>query len=92
MAGYYTAESWKTLTCIEGFVGDASMYKGLLDRGPLRAEDEVKYFKDTLKPHFIKRSSERATYEFPFSPGSEAPPAYTFEAVRTVFVELFCTP
>ena len=30
------------------------MYKGLLDREPLRAADGVKYFKDTLRPHFIK--------------------------------------
>ena len=30
------------------------MYKGLLDRESLRATDGVKYFRDTLWPHFIK--------------------------------------
>ena len=35
-------------------VGDAEMHKGLLNREPLRAEDVVKYFRDTLRPHFIK--------------------------------------
>ena len=30
------------------------MHKGLLDRRSLRAEDGVKYFKDTSKPQFIK--------------------------------------
>ena len=35
-------------------VGDAEMYKGLLDREPLRAADGVKYFRDPLRPHFIK--------------------------------------
>ena len=33
-------------------VGDAQMHRGLLDRESLRAEDGVKYFRDTLKPHF----------------------------------------
>ena len=31
-------------------VGDADMHKGLLNRESLRAEDGVKYFKDTLRP------------------------------------------
>ena len=35
-------------------VGDAEMHKGLLNRESLRAEDGVKYFRDTLRPHFIK--------------------------------------
>ena len=35
-------------------VGDAEMYKGLLDREHLRAADGVKYFRDTLDPHFIR--------------------------------------
>ena len=35
-------------------VGDALMYNGLLDRESLRSEDGVKYFKNTLRPHFIK--------------------------------------
>ena len=35
-------------------VGDAEMHKGLLNRESLRAENGVKYFKDTLRPNFIK--------------------------------------
>ena len=31
-------------------IGDASMYKGLLDRETLRSQGGVKYFKDTLRP------------------------------------------
>ena len=34
-------------------VGDAELCKGLLNRESLRA-DGVKYFRDTLRPHFIK--------------------------------------
>ena len=35
--------------------GDASVYKPLLDRDLLRdANTGVKYFKDTLRPHFVK--------------------------------------
>ena len=33
-------------------VGDAEMYKRPLDRESLRAADGVKYFRDTLRPHF----------------------------------------
>ena len=39
-------------------VGDAEMYKRLLDREPLKAADGAKNFRDTLRPHFTKRSSE----------------------------------
>ena len=35
-------------------VRGAEMCKGLLDREPLRPTDGVKYFRDTLRPHFIK--------------------------------------
>ena len=35
-------------------VGDAEMHKGLLDRKHLKTADGVKYFRDTLRPHFIK--------------------------------------
>ena len=151
-------------------VGDAAMHKGLLNRESLRAENGVKYFRDTLRPHFIKGAqsvflwrfyqfirarrgniemvkwigkfslllkrlrdawmdmlpmsptNEQVTsheWLFPFSDNlatlmftvasdlSEAQrerltsslsfqgvnvTAYTFEAVRKVFVELFCTP
>ena len=35
-------------------VGDAEMYTGLLHRESLEAIDGVKYFRNTLRPHFIK--------------------------------------
>ena len=35
-------------------VGEADLYKGLLDRTLLKGEDGAKYFKDTLRPHFVK--------------------------------------
>ena len=35
-------------------VGDADMYKGLLDRESLRVADGVKYFRDAQRPHVIK--------------------------------------
>ena len=57
-------DDWLDLTVLEAgkrgpalnnrLVGDAEMYTGLLDREPLRAEDGVKYFKDTSRPHCIK--------------------------------------
>ena len=34
-------------------VGDAELHKGLLHRESLRATDGVKYFRDTLRPHFV---------------------------------------
>ena len=39
-------------------VGDAEMYKGLLNRESLSATDGVKYFRNTFRLHFIKGSSE----------------------------------
>ena len=62
-------DDWLDLTMLEAekrgptlknrrLVGDAQMYKGLLDREPLRAADEVKYFRDTLRPPLHQRSSE----------------------------------
>ena len=35
--------------------------------------------------------AQKRDSQVPFSPGTNVP-AYTFEAVRTVFLELFCTP
>ena len=59
-------DDWLDLTVLEGekrgpalknrLVGDAELYTGLLNREPLRAADGVKYFRDTLRPHFIKRT------------------------------------
>ena len=57
-------DDWLDLTVLEerkrgqslknGLVGDAQMHKGLLNRESLRAEDGVKYFRDSLRLHFIK--------------------------------------
>ena len=57
-------DDWLDLTVLQAreqrpalknrLVGDAEMHKGLLNREFLRAEDGVKYFRDTLRPHFIK--------------------------------------
>ena len=54
-----------TLTQLEGgkrgpalmnrLVGDASIYKKHLDRKPLPSEDGVKYFMETVRPHFTRR-------------------------------------
>ena len=49
-------------------VGDAEMYKRHLDREPLRAADGVKYFKDTLRPHFIKGAQSVFLWRFISSP------------------------
>ena len=61
-------DDWLDLTVLEAekrgpalknrLVGDAKLHKGLLNRESLRAADGIKYFRDTLTPHFIKRSSE----------------------------------
>ena len=57
-------DDWLDLTQLEAgkrgpalknrLVGDADMYEGLLNRESLRTADGVKYFRDTLRPHFIK--------------------------------------
>ena len=56
-------DDWSDLTVLEAEkrgpalknrpVGDAEMYKGLPDREHLKTADGVKYFRDTLRPHFI---------------------------------------
>ena len=45
-------------------VGDAEMCKGLLNRESLRANDGVKYFRDMLRPHFIKGNQNVFLYSF----------------------------
>ena len=40
------------------------MYKGLLDREPLRAADGVQYFRDTLRLHFIKGAQSVFLWRF----------------------------
>ena len=67
-------DDWLDLTVLEAekrgpplknrLVGDAEMYKGLLDRESLRAADGVKYFRDTWRPHFIKGSQSVFSLEF----------------------------
>ena len=57
-------DDWLDLTVLEAekrgpalknrLVGDAEMYKGLLDRESPRATNGVKYFRDTLRLHFIE--------------------------------------
>ena len=57
-------DDWLDLTELEAgkrgqtlknrLVGDEKMHKGLLNRELLRTENGVKYFRDTLRPHFIK--------------------------------------
>ena len=57
-------DDWLNLTVLEAgkrrpalknrLVGDAEMHKELLNRESLKAEDGVKYFSVTLRPHFIK--------------------------------------
>ena len=61
-------DDWLDLTVLEAgrrgpalknrLVGDAGIHKGLLNRESLRAEDGVKYFRDTLRRHSTKRSSQ----------------------------------
>ena len=57
-------EDWLDLTVLEQtkrgpalknrLVGDAEVHKGLLHRESLRATHGVKYFRNTLRPHFIR--------------------------------------
>ena len=61
-------DDWFDLTVLEAeergpalknrLVGNAELYKGLLNRESLRAADGLKYFRDTLRPHNHQRSSE----------------------------------
>ena len=45
-------------------VGDAEMHKRLLDRESLRAEDGVKFFSETLRPHFIQGAQSFSSRDF----------------------------
>ena len=40
------------------------MYKGLLDHEYLKTADGAKYFRDTLRPHFIKRAQSVFLWRF----------------------------
>ena len=44
--------------------GDAEMHEGLLNRESLRGEDGVKYFRDTLRPYFIKGAQSVFLWRF----------------------------
>ena len=67
-------DEWLDLTVLEAvqrgpalknrLVGDAAMHEGLLIRESLRAEDGVKYFTDTLRPHFIKGAQSVFLWRF----------------------------
>ena len=55
LVGPHSARRNKTWTSTEDrLVGDAEMRKRLLNREPMRTTDGVKYFRNTLRPHFIK--------------------------------------
>ena len=45
-------------------VGDAELCRGLLNRESLRAADGVKYFRNTLRPHFIKGAQSVCLWRF----------------------------
>ena len=67
-------EDWLDLTLLEArqrgpalknrLVGAAEIYEGLLNRESLRAEDGVKYFRDTLRHQFIKGSRSVFLWRF----------------------------
>ena len=67
-------KDWLDLTVLEEtkrgpalknrLVGDAEMYKGLLNREPLKAADGVMYFRNTLRPHFIKGAHKVFLWRF----------------------------
>ena len=67
-------DDWLDLTVLEAekrgpalknrLVGDAELHKGLGDREPLKDADGVKYFRNTLKPHFIKGSQSVFLWRF----------------------------
>ena len=67
-------DDWLDLTVFEAekrgpalknrLVGDAEMYKGLLDREPLKTADGVKYFKDTIRPHFFQGAQSVFLWRF----------------------------
>ena len=67
-------DDWLDLTVLEEskrgpalknrLFGIAEKYKGPLNREALRAEDGVKYFRDTLRPHFIKGAQNVFLWRF----------------------------
>ena len=67
-------EDWLDLTVLDvskgglalknRLVGDAEMCKGLLNRESLRAEDGVKFYRDTLRHHFVKGAQSVLLWRF----------------------------
>ena len=45
-------------------IGDASVYKSLLDRDILRTAGGVQHFKDILRPHFVKGAQSVFLWRF----------------------------
>ena len=45
-------------------IGDAAVYKSLLDRTELRKQEGVDYFKNTLRPNFIKGAQSVFMWRF----------------------------
>ena len=66
-------DDWLDLTVLEAeknealknrLVGDAEMHNKLLDRELLKAAEGVKYFRDTMRPHFINRAQSVFIWRF----------------------------
>ena len=67
-------DDWQDLTVLEEgkrgpalknrLVGHAEMHQELLHREYLRAENGVKFFKDTLRPHFIETAQSVFFWRF----------------------------
>ena len=108
-------DDWLDLTVLEAgkrgpalkntLVGDAEMHKGLLNRESLRAQDGVKYFRDTLSPHLSNELSVFSSgFDFDFEDDShqrdarhssltdDCRAAETAHKVCTVFLELHFLP
>ena len=50
---------WRT-----DIISNAEKYRGLLNRDALKAEDGVKYFRDKLRPHFVKGAYSVSLWRF----------------------------
>ena len=68
-------DDWVDITTLDGdkqgpslknrLVGDAAVYKPLLDRDLLRDPNSgVRYFKDTIRPHFVKGNQSVFLWRF----------------------------
>ena len=94
-------DDWLDLTVLEAekrgralknrLVRDAEMYKELLNRESLRAENGVKYFKDTLWLHFMKGAQSVFFWRFyRFSNARMGNIANSLmDQLRTVFPQTF---